>query len=186
MPDPKTQSDGAPAGSIDVPVAADSPTSFSAMPMAAPPTTTSASATEASPPAPPPAPALRGPRRQWVVVIGILVATIISLLSISVLYYKWYRSDEYDTIIIVWGPRDWDGAVAKVSGPALPTGGLSYAIREEDNYVIRFHVPPGEYSVRVVKDGKVLDQRTTPRRLGAKMIWWPFRAPPAATQMHPR
>ena len=184
MPDPTSQPDGAPAGSIDVPVAADSPTSFSAMPTAAPVATTPTT----RPPSPelPVAPALRGPRRQWVVVIGILVATVISLLSISVLYYKWYRSDEYDTIIIVWGPREWDGAVAKVSGPALPTGALSYTLREEDNNVVRFHVPPGEYSVRVVKEGKVLDQRTTPRRLGAKMIWWPFRAPPAATQMHPR
>jgi hypothetical protein len=185
MPDPNSQSDAAPAGSFDVPVAADSPTSFSAMPPATSPTA-ALSPAAAEPSSPAPAPALRGPRRQWVVTVGILVATVISLLSISVLYYKWYRSDEYDTIIIVWGPRDWDGAVAKVSSPALPTGWLSYALREEDNCIVRFHVPPGEYSVRVVKDGKVLEQRTTPRRLGAKVIWWPFRAPPAATQMLPR
>jgi len=163
-----------PPGTIDVPVATDSPTSFSAMPQTAhgAPSTSRRSA---------PGAAVRS-RRPWIVTTGIVLATIISLLSISVLYYKWYRSEEYETVIIVWGPRDWDGAVAKVTGPGLPSGGLSRELREDDNVLVRFHVPPGAYVVRIEKDGRTIQQRATPRPLGQKMIWWPFRAPPAATQ----
>ncbi|MDB5323175.1 MAG: hypothetical protein JWN40_4806 [Phycisphaerales bacterium] len=166
-----------PSGSFEVPVAADSPTSFSAQPPASP----------AVPPPtaePPPAPRSAG-MRGWVVAFGIAATVFITLLAISLLYYKWYKADDYQTTIVVWAPDEWKGATVEVTGGGLPAQGLARELNEADHMLIRFHVPPGEYTVRVQRDGHTLAQRMTDptRALTARMIWWPFRAPAAATQI---
>ena len=169
-----------PAGAFNVPMPGNSPTSFSA-----------------TPPSPAAAPARpgedlaqrrEGKPRVWVVVAGIATAIFISLLAISVLYYTWYKAEDYDTTIVVWGWQNWEGATVEVTGTALPKGRLTRTLDEPDHMVIRFHVPPGSYHVRVEKDGQLIAERATDqlRPLAARTIWWPFRASPAATQMSVR
>jgi hypothetical protein len=127
------------------------------------------------------------PGNKWVIRIGIAATVLVSLLAVSVLYRSWYRAEKYDAMIIVWGPDDasWDGARVVVSGPGL-SAALSKELSKDEKMLARFHVPPGHYLIRVTgPDGKVLAERAThrDRPMLSKMIWWPFRAPAAATQL---
>jgi hypothetical protein len=170
-----------PSGSFEVPVAADSPTSFSAQP----PPSSSPPPTAVALPASSPVAAAHTGVRPWVVIFGIATTIFISLLAISLLYYKWYKTEDYDTTIVVWAPSEWNGATVDVSGEHLPPSGLTHELNEDDHMLIRFHVPPGGYSVRIHRDGKTLAERVTDPTspLRSRMIWWPFKAPAAATQM---
>lgn len=172
-----------PRGTIDVPVPADSPTS-SFTTLATPPAGVSTAAAAADSHSPPRGRRLVGPRRQLVIVFGITSSLLICALTIGVLYMKWYRTNEYDTKIIVWGEPEWVGAKVTVNGPALTAGPLLGELTERDNLLLRFHVPQGVYDVRVTRGEKVLAERkgrllTHPGRI---TIWWPFRRPPTATQ----
>ena len=165
-----------PPGAFNVPLPVDSPTSFSAMPP--PPTSPSDNDTE-------PPPRREGKPRPWVVVFGIAAAIFISLVAISLLYYTWYKAEDYETTIVVWGWPDWEGATVEVAGANLPQGKLTRKLDDPDHVLVRFHVPPGAYAVRVEREGHVIAQRETSqlRPLAERTIWWPFRASPAATQM---
>jgi hypothetical protein len=160
-----------PAGAFDMPVAADSPTSFSSM-AAAPGT----NAAEIS---------LRR-KRPFIMFLAIGSAALISLLAITVLYSsKWSSADEYNSAINVWGYDSWKGGtvMVTVTGDNLPSPGLSGELTEKDNMFLRFHVPPGKYKVQVRKDGTLIDQQETHNPMQAHTFWWPFHAPPAVTQM---
>jgi len=174
-PDPELPPPPPPPGAFNVPVPVDSPTSFSATPP--PPPVAREAPVPLDPEAKP---------RTFVVVIGIAAALFISLVAVSVLYYRWYKAEDYETTIVVWGFPEWNGATVQVTGPGLPEGRLTRKLDDSEHLVIRFHVPPGSYTVRVEKDGKMLAERTTDQRTGplaAQTIWWPFRASPAATQI---
>lgn len=152
---------------------------------ATPPPVTDSAADDAAAPLGPPR--LVGHRRQKVVTVGILSTAILSLLAISLLYYRWAKRPDPEATIVVWAGDDraWDGATVTVRGGNLGVP-LTYTLTAEENLIVRFHVPPGDYSVRVTgKDGRVLGQAQSPpqRPLQAGLIWWAFRAPPAATQM---
>jgi hypothetical protein len=171
-PDPQVPP---PPGAFNVPVPVDSPTSFSATPVPAP---VAGKTPDVVVP--------EGKPRAFVVLLGIAAAVFISLVAVSVLYYRWYKAEDYETTIVVWGFPEWDGATVEVTGPGLPEGRLTRKLEDTEHLVIRFHVPPGSYTVRVQKDGKLLAERSTDQRTGplaAQTIWWPFRASPAATQM---
>lgn len=120
--------------------------------------------------------------------LGIAAAGIISLLAAGVLYYKWYkdRPDANQTTIIVWGKdeKDWDGAKVTVTNSAPGGDSLMGELSAKENLLLRFHVPPGNYRVRIERDGhKLAEVVNDPRRpLMPNVIWWPFHAPPAATQ----
>ena len=104
---------------------------------------------------------------------------------IALLYLQWFRSEDRSSLIVVWGPPEWEGATAIVSGPALG-GDLKHTLTREQDMLARFHVPPGVgYSVRVKKDGKEIAHRARDpmRPIASGGVWWPFRAPPAATRM---
>ena len=130
---------------------------------------------------------LVGHRRRRVVVVGIGLTTVISLLAITLLYYRWATKAEPTASIVVWGGQDqaWDGARVTVRGGGLRAP-LRAVVRADDNMMVRFHVPPGDYLVRVESAaGKVLGQRQNHMQapLRAGTIWWPFHAPAAATQV---
>jgi hypothetical protein len=120
-------------------------------------------------------------RRPWTVIAGIAGTVVISLLAISLLYYKWYANDEYTTTIIVWGFDSWDGARVSVTGTNLPKGELEDRLSAGRDMLVRFHVPPGDYVVNVTKDGKLLAKRTSEAPLKPNMIWWAARVPPPPT-----
>lgn len=183
-PDPLEQP--TPPGTIDVPVTADSQTSFTTLSSpndrAAP---AGGSPFAQDPDAPPRPRRLVGPRRQLVIIFGITSSLLISALAIGLLYAKWYKAPEYDTTIIVWGEPDWAGAKVTVQGSGPPDVNLWGELWPSENMLIRFHVPPGDYRVRVVKDGRLLAERggRVLSHAGVLTIWWPFRRPPAATQI---
>jgi hypothetical protein len=114
---------------------------------------------------------------------------VISLLAIGVLYYKWYkdRVEPNQVIIAVWGPdgtkegeASWDGAKVTVRGMTNPDWVATDTLELKEHMLLRFHVPPGLYRVRVEKDGKMLAERESPQK--SFLVWWPFRAPPAVTR----
>jgi hypothetical protein len=162
-----------PPGSFDVPVAGDSPTSFSAMP---PAMDASAQAGEVEPAG---RHTVGTPR--WIVLGGIWTSVAISLLAISILYYRWYKAEDFESTIVVWAPAEWKGATVQVNGANLPGNELTRDLDDEDHLLIRFHVPPGAYTVRVHRKGQMLAQQTSRPPLTPRMIWWPFRISPAAT-----
>jgi len=172
-----------PAGVFDVPVSPDSPTSsFSSLP-----------AGGAAPMSPMLADddgdgdrARRGGARQWIVGLGIVGAIVVSSAAIALLYYKWYKTDEYQTTIVVWGQPEWEGDTVTVRGSGLPTQ-LSKDLAPNEGMVIRFHVPPGTYLVRVTdKEGRKVAEQFSDNALSDRMIWWPFRRlPPPATHPAP-
>jgi hypothetical protein len=115
--------------------------------------------------------------------LAILSTAALCCVIVALLYVQWFRSEDRSVLLVVWGPPEWDGATAVVSGPGLP-GELRHRLDKKDDLLARFHVPPGLYVVRVVKGERVLAQRARDpmRPLRAGGVWWPFRAPPAATQ----
>jgi hypothetical protein len=176
-----------PPGTLDVPMPGDSPTSFAAM-SAAPSGPSTPDGTAAPAPheqARPRARRLTGPRRQLMITFGITASLVISALAIGVLYSKWSKAPVYETTIVAWGEKGWEGAKVTVTSPELPGGSLSDTFDEA--LVIRFHVPQGDYRIRVVKDGRTLAERGArlyhePDKLA---IWWPFRRYSATTQARP-
>jgi hypothetical protein len=146
--------------------------------------TTSGSLADHGPAAPPGDP--RDPNhrpRRWFIVFAIFSTAVLCCVIVALLYVQWFRSEDRSVLVIVWGPPEWDGATAVVSGPGL-SGELRHRLTKENDVLARFHVPPGLYVVSVVKDGQVLARKDRdPRRpLRSGGVWWPFRLPPAATQ----
>jgi len=159
-----------PPGTLDVIVDPASPTassSFVHAPEAKPqPASTSASAPYR----------LRGPRRRWTIILGITTTVMITALSLTLLYLKWYRTVDYNALIIASGNPAWEDATATVSGPALGNDVLSAKFTASKNYMIRFHVPPGTYKIVVKsRDGKVLAANAMQGGLRGGYQWWPFR-----------
>src|SRR5687767_1013262 len=147
------QHDSAPPGTIDVQVPADSPTSFSAMSPDAP----ASGGAEEGVETPRRGGRLVGPRRQRIIVVGIVAAFLVSALSIGILYAKWYSAEPHSATIIVWGDDKepgWEGGRVTVTGTGLNDGPLVADLSPRDHLLVRFHVPTGDFRVRVTaKDG---------------------------------
>jgi len=161
-----------PPGTIDVVVDPASPTASSSFGQANP--------APAAPAAPSPqAPyRLRGPRRRWTIILGITTTALITALSLTLLYFKWYRTVDYNAMVIAWGEPEWDGATATLTGPALGNDALAEKFSSGRNYMIRFHVPPGTYQIIVKShDGRVLGSSRLHESLRSGYQWWPFRDP---------
>jgi hypothetical protein len=164
------------SGVIDVAVTA--PTAGSLAEQGAPGATGSA-----------PAPASR-PRR-WLIHVAIVATALLCVATVAMLYLQWWRTETRNSLIIVWGEPSWEGAVAEVTGPALPPQGFKHTLTKEGDLLARFHVPAGIYLVRVYKiddRGKVTTElarksRDPMRPLQPGGIWWPFRAPPGVAEM---
>jgi hypothetical protein len=136
--------------------------------------------------APLPTGSSRSPRpRRWFIAFAIFTTALLCGTIIALLYVQWFRAQDRSALIVVWLPPEWDGATAIVSGPAL-NGDMKHRLTKEQDMIARFHVPPGVgYLVRIEKDKKEISRRDrgTMRLLQSGGVWWPFRAPPSATQM---
>ena len=161
LPDPNASRTSPPAGAFDVPVPGE------------PPAVSAAASLSADAPR---------PARPFSVGFGIAAATLISLLAIGVLYYKWYKDkiDPNEPVIAVWGDPSWAGAKVTVRSVTTPDWVASGTLEEQEHVLIRFHVPAGVSKLRVEKDGKVLAEREA--QLGPNIVWWPFRKPEAVTR----
>ncbi|MEZ0265032.1 MAG: hypothetical protein ACAI43_09915 [Phycisphaerae bacterium] len=175
LPDPETRLPDPtpiPPGSLDV--------STETSPASLPPAGSAASANGAAAPAPNEPYRLRGPRRRFTIVFGITATALITGLAVALLYFKWYRTEDYNVLIVAHAEAEWDGGTITVTGPALGGDGLSGEITRTNNLVVRFHVPPGTYTLVVHdKTGRPVATRTNTLR--AKVQWWPLRYPGMAT-----
>ncbi|HYE21068.1 MAG TPA: hypothetical protein VEA69_21655 [Tepidisphaeraceae bacterium] len=123
---------------------------------------------------------LRGPRRRFTIVFGITATALITGLAVALLYFKWYRTEDYSVLIVAHAPAEWEGGTIVVTGPALGGDGLSAPITRTNNLVVRFHVPPGAYALMVHdKAGRPVARATNTLR--AKEQWWPLRPPGTGT-----
>ncbi len=128
---------------------------------------------------------LRGPRRRIMIILGISATAIISALAVALLYSKWAGSEDYSATIIVYGEEAWDGAIVTVKGSGLPPQGLSAPLEKSSNLLIRFHVPPGNYFINVLKNGKPIIREHQVTGLKADQQAWPFRPPGSAPSAKP-
>jgi hypothetical protein len=136
----------------------------------------------AADPIPDTAPASTSPRpRTWLIFFAIATTAALCVLTIALLYLRWWRNDAHNSIIAVWIDERWDGAIAEVSDPAIQLK-LEHPLTRDGDMLARFHVPPGLYKVRITKDNKVLDERP-PHVMQPSGVWWPFRAPPGAAEL---
>jgi hypothetical protein len=180
------RSAAAPPGAIDLPLHGAAPggatasSSFSPGPSAPP---VGAGAPSSAGPVDEDAAPLRlvGHRRQRVVAVGIAATALLSVVAVSLLYYRWATKSEPTVAIVAWGrTAAWDGARVTVRGTGLRAP-LRSVLRADDNLMVRFHVPPGEYVVRAEDPrGGLLEESQMlvedPRHAGR--VWWPFRMPP--------
>jgi hypothetical protein len=195
-----------PPGTLDVEVPVDSPTSFSAMgalpveAVTAPPPPPPPPATERPSPSATPAMPAPGagadadadaapPAQPWLssrfVRTGIFAAFAVAVVTIALLFSRWFHTDDASALIVVGLSADYDGAVVVVSGPRLRDN-LSGTLSASENMVLRFHVPSGRdgvYDVTVTKPGRPtkFTQSDPNRPLGPSTIWWPFDAPASVT-----
>lgn len=168
---PQSQS-AAPEGAFDLPVASDSLPVLSA-------------------PAPVPEgkhhrpPEIR-PHRPWMIGLAVISAAMVGVLAVIVLYHRSSREEGYTNLIYVWGQDDsWAGARVIVTGKNLPEGGFVDELTVKNHLSCRIHVPAGTFEVRVEKDGRTLARARSNSALSDNLnswTWWPFRAPPSATQ----
>ena len=168
---PQSQS-GAPAGAFDLPVASDPPAVLPApVPMA-----------EGKHHRPPEV----RPHRPWLIVLAVFSAALVGVLAVIVLYHRGSREEGYTNLIYVWGQDDsWAGATVTVTGKNLPEGGFVDELTLKNHVSCRIHVPAGTFEVRVEKDGHILARARSNPALSStenSWTWWPFRAPPSATQ----
>lgn len=160
-----------PPGTIDVRVPSDSPV---VVDLSGPPEL------NAPPEGPHRGRRLVGPRRRTVLIMGISAAALLTLSSIAILFVRWVRSEDANVLIVVFVAPEWEGATVTVTGPQMAND-LTDTFTEKKPG-LRFHVPPGAYTVRVERAGKVLATRTTApdQPLKTNMIWWPFHYPVTA------
>lgn len=121
---------------------------------------------------------LIGPRRKAALVLGLSAVGLLTLVCVSILFYRWVTVEPSSAMVAVTGHPSWVGATVTVSGPKMKED-LSARYEPGQPMLLRFHVPPGAYSVRVERNGKLIESRSTPpeRNLTSGSIWWPFKFP---------
>jgi hypothetical protein len=101
-----------------------------------------------SPAAPPASP----PReRRWAIIACILALSIF-IASIVVLYLQWFHYENPNGLIVVEGDASLDDAEIVVS--QLGRAPLRAQLKSGTDHRLRFHVPPGHYSVAVQVNGR--------------------------------
>ena len=90
-------------------------------------------------------------------IIASLLATFVFLTAVAILYTQWLRSDNPVALILVEGSEALDDAMVMVR----PLGGanrepLMAQIKDGLDHRLRFHVPPGFYTVTVSRADRPL------------------------------
>ena len=101
-----------------------------------------------------PNPVPKVPRPPLRLVLACLAALALFVGSVALLYYTWLPRQNPNAMLIVIGNADYEGAEVTVVPRGSASGAITAKIRPDDDYRLRFHVPPGLYSVTIRKAGR--------------------------------
>lgn len=127
------------------------------------------------------------PERRVFVLVSIAVVALMFAGMVTLIYYRGMVK-ELTALIVVQGDDYFDGAVVIVDGPIPRT--LSKTIgpdpKPDKNYICRFTVPPGTYTLRIEFKGKVIHEPPpmviTEGRIASLRLTRPADTQPAATK----
>lgn len=120
----------------------------------------------------------------------LLLTAVLFVLAVSILCYRWIIDREPSSIIILNGSDALEGVVAQVSGVGMAQP-IRAMFEPREKYSLRFHVEPGNYTLSLIRDDKVLSQQdfTIPTRQVLTLDLWrvypstrPTAAPAESTQ----
>ena len=94
--------------------------------------------------------------RRWAVIACVLALSIF-IGSIAVLYVQWFHYDNPTALIVVEGDASLDDAEIIIS--QLGRAPLRAQLKNGADHRLRFHVPPGRYSVSIELNGRPLTKR---------------------------
>jgi hypothetical protein len=117
------------------------------------------------------APALN-PNRRVFVHVALAIVAVVFVTLVAVLYYKswWMHPPVPDAALIVQGNEEVAGAVVSVSGPIDQP--RSRTMSAESGYACEFHLPPGNYYLRISVAGSVVE--STVELKSTKTVTVPF------------
>ncbi|HZZ44343.1 MAG TPA: hypothetical protein VFE58_15520 [Tepidisphaeraceae bacterium] len=92
------------------------------------------------------------PKRAWFVHGAIIVAFALFFSMLMLLYVRWVNSPEPTSTLLFFGGEKLDGIQVDVEGLKLD-GGLNQKFSADNQYRLRFLLPPGNYVVRIMKNG---------------------------------
>jgi hypothetical protein len=113
------------------------------------------------------------PVRGALVSAALLLAGVLFVLAVSILCYRWIIDREPSSIIVLNGSDALEGVVAQVSGVGMAQP-IRAKFEPQENYILRFHVEPGNYTLSLIRDDKILSQQdfTIPTRHVLTLDLW--------------
>lgn len=116
-------------------------------------------------PAPPPVRKTHA-RTSSRVVFACILALLLFIGAVVLLFQTWLPRQNPDTMIVIQGDPRFDGAIVSINPIAAGAEPLTATISSDDNYRLRFHLPPGAYNVVIRLDGHVFSVGTaTPQAM---------------------
>ena len=109
---------------------------------------------DTTPTAPPPA---VDPSGRFVVSM-IVLTILLFLLAVGMLAYRWMVTTEPTALLVIDGSEALAGAEASVQAVEDKIDHKSI-FGEGDRYSLPFYLDPGVYTVKITRNGEVLDQR---------------------------
>lgn len=98
------------------------------------------------------------PARGWFVSAVLMLTAVLFVLAVSILCYRWIIDREPSSIILLKGSDALEGVVAQISGVGLAQP-VRATFTAQEKYVLRFHVEPGNYTLALIRDDKILSQQ---------------------------
>lgn len=89
------------------------------------------------------------------VVFACILALLLFVGAVVLLFHTWLPRQNPDTMIVIQGDPRFDGAIVNINPIGTGAEPLTATISGEDNYRLRFHLPPGAYNVVIRLDGRV-------------------------------
>lgn len=93
--------------------------------------------------------------RRSLVRLSVVAAILVFLACLSLLLWRGLTINVPDTVLIARAGPPWEGAVVTVDGINLPRA-QSARFDTNSKYTISFHLVPGEYTIRVQREGRDL------------------------------
>jgi hypothetical protein len=94
------------------------------------------------------------------VVFACILAMLLFVGAVVLLFQTWLPRQNPNTMIVIQGDERFDGAIVTVNPAAPGVEKMTATITSEDNYRLRFHLPPGAYTVAIRLNGQVFSVGT--------------------------